>query len=145
MTSNLILLNNSEVDARQLSPLTLAFLGDAVFGLLTRERLVSEADRPVGRLHELSIKYVSADAQYGAVKEIMDSLSDEEVSVFKRGRNAHTGRKPKHSTDAAYHYATGLETLFGYLYLEKRAERISELFDKIYNIINDSGKGNITL
>ena len=123
-----------------MSPLALAFLGDAVFGLLVRERLLTDANRPAGKLHTESVKFVSAEAQYGAISNIMDMLSQDELAAFKRGRNAHTGRKPKHSSEAAYHYATGLETLFGYLYLEGKSERMRELFDNIYSFITESEK-----
>ena len=138
MTSNLTTLiknNEAESDPKQMSPLSLAFLGDAVFGLLVRERLLSEANRPAGQLHSLSAKIVCAGAQFEAMKKVMENLSEDELSQFKRGRNAHTGHKPKHSSETEYHYATGLETLFGYLYLSGRSERLNELFNEIYCVI----------
>ena len=110
------------------SPLTLAFIGDTVFDLLVRGELVCEANRPVKELHNLAAKKVCASAQAESVKKIMDSLTSEESDVFKRGRNAHTGSTPKNQSGADYHYATGLECLFGWLYLNGNEERIKELY-----------------
>ena len=111
-----------------LSPSVLAFVGDAVYGLLVRTRL-AEVNRPSGELHSLSVKYVSAVAQAEAFKKIESSLTEKEVSIFKRGRNFRTSNTPKSATGGEYHTATGLECLFGYLHLN---DRISELFDMIW-------------
>lgn len=113
------------------SPLALAFLGDAVFGLLVREKLVCEANRPADKLHKLSVKSVNANAQAAGAKLIMPHLTDDELSVLKRGRNAHTGHTPKNQSEGDYHYATGLESLFGWLYLKHDDDRIRELFEMI--------------
>lgn len=115
----------------QLSPLTLAFIGDSVFELLVREKLVLEANRPSGDFHAEKIKYVSASAQASAFHLIEDSLTEKEMEVFKRGRNAHTTHTPKNMTGADYHAATGLEALFGWLYLSGDMARARELFAKI--------------
>lgn len=120
-----------DVDPRQLSPLNLAFVGDCVFELLVRETLVCDANRPVNDLHRESVKYVSAAAQTEAFEKIKDALTEEETAQFKRGRNAKTGHSPKSATDAQYHTATGVEALFGYLYLSGKIDRIRELFDLI--------------
>ncbi len=116
----------------QTSPLTLAFIGDSVFELMVREALVKEANRPTGDLHQEKVKFVSASAQADAYRLIEEDLTEEEIEVFKRGRNAHTTHTPKNMTNADYHTATGFEALFGYLYLEKRNERLLELFNKIW-------------
>lgn len=102
-----------ENNINNLSPLTLAFLGDAVYGLLARKHLVLEANRPADKLHKLSVKTVNAAAQAKAAKLIMPHLTDDELSVLKRGRNAHTNHTPKNQSEGDYHYATGLESLFG--------------------------------
>ena len=120
-----------DVDPRQLSPLNLAFVGDCVYEMLVRETLVCDANRPVNDLHRESVKYVSAAAQTEAFQKIKDILTDEETAQFKRGRNAKTGHSPKSATDAQYHTATGVEALFGYLYLSGKIDRIRELFDLI--------------
>ncbi|MBE6778121.1 MAG: ribonuclease III [Ruminococcaceae bacterium] len=112
-----------DVDVHTLSPLALAFVGDGVYSLLVRERLLTEANRPVGDLHRLAVTAVRAEAQAEAMERLLPLLTEEEVAVFKRGRNAHSTR-----TGADYHKATGLESLFGYLYLDGRLERVQELF-----------------
>lgn len=120
-----------------LSPGTLAFVGDGVYGLLVR-RALAEVNRPAGQLHELSVKLVSASAQSKAMDEIEPMLTQKEIDVFKRGRNAHV-KVPKSATSVDYHRATGLETLFGYLYLDGQKERTETLFNKIWETFS----GNI--
>ena len=113
-----------------LSPSVLAFVGDAVYSLLVRTFL-ADRQKPSDTLHKEAVEYVSAGAQAKAFARIKESLSDEELDVFTRGRNFHTNNTPKSSSVAEYHTATGLETLFGYLHLEGRKERIEELFNII--------------
>jgi len=122
-----------KVNAKQLSPLNLAFVGDCVYEMLVRESLVCTANRPVNDLHRESVKYVCAKAQTEAFNKIEKMLTEEETTQFKRGRNAKVGHSPKSATDAEYHTATGVEALFGYLYLTEQTERIKELF----KVIND--------
>lgn len=115
----------------------LAFLGDAVFGLMAREKIVNEHNCSAGRLHTLSVKAVNAAAQCRGAKQILPVLSQEEYGVFMRGRNMHVNHTPKNQTEGDYHYATGLEALFGYLYLEGKTDRLRELFDIICNNCED--------
>ena len=122
---------DKEINPKQLSPLNLAFVGDCVYEMLVRETLVCDANRPVNDLHRESVKYVSAKAQTEAFNKIKDILTEEETAQFKRGRNAKVGHSPKSATDAEYHTATGVEALFGYLYLSGNLERIQELFKLI--------------
>lgn len=119
----------SEKEARLYSPLTLAFLGDAVYSLLVRNMLSLEANQPAGKLHKYSIKYVNAAFQAQMIKELIPLLTEYETDVFKRGRNAHSSHSPKNQNAADYRYATGLETLYGYLYLSGNYNRINELFE----------------
>ena len=112
-----------EVDVHTLSPLALAFVGDGVYSLLVRERLLTIANRPVNDLHHLAVNAVRAEAQSAAMERLLPRLTPEEEAVYKRGRNAHTAR-----SGAEYHRATGLESLFGYLYLPGQLERVRELF-----------------
>lgn len=114
-----------------LSPSVLAFVGDAVYGLYVRTKL-SEVNRPSGELHKLSVKFVNATAQSEAFRLIEPMLTEKELSIFKRGRNFHTGNTPKNSTGGEYHLATGLETLFGFLYLSNQNDRAKELFNIIW-------------
>ena len=117
---------DKDVNAKQLSPLNLAFIGDCIY-----EILVLDANRPVNDLHKESVKYVSAKAQTVAFEKIKDDLTEDELAIFKRGRNAKVGHSPKSATDGEYHCATGVEALFGYLYLNNEIDRIKELFSKI--------------
>lgn len=118
-----------------LSPSVLAFVGDGVYGLYVRTRL-AETNRPSGELHNLSVKWVNAASQAKAFSIIEPELTERELSVFKRGRNFHTGNTPKGSTSGEYHAATGLECLFGYLYLSGETDRASALFEIIWNNLN---------
>ena len=119
----------------QYSPLTLAFLGDAVYEQLVRERLVLTANMPVKKLHNEAVARVRASYQSRAVDEILPFLDEDEEAVFNRGRNATGNTVPKSSDPVEYRRATGLETLFGYLKLTENYERMVELFDIIwYNV-----------
>ena len=117
-----------DINPKLLSPLNLAFIGDCVYEMLVRETLVVEANRPVNDLHRESVKYVSAKAQTEAYDKIKDVLTDDEVAVYKRGRNAKVGHNPKSASQGEYHIATGIEALFGYLYLTEQQDRLKELF-----------------
>ncbi len=121
----------SKEKVKLLSPSVLSFVGDAVFGLLVRERL-AEVNRPSGELHSASVKFVSATGQVKAYEVIREILTEEETAIYKRGRNFHTGRSPKNSSHGDYHIATGVETLFGYLHLCGEETRMNELFGLIW-------------
>lgn len=118
------------------SPLTLAFIGDGVYDLLVRSYVVNLANRPVGELNKIKVSFVNCKAQAEFMKKLMPQLTEEELSVYKRGRNAATSNTPKNSSVADYHSATGFEALFGYLYITKQNERIEQLF----NIIKDTAE-----
>lgn len=124
------------MEVNNLSAGTLAFVGDAVFGLLVREKL-AEINRPSGELHSRSVKFVKASAQVEGFGIIESELSEKELSIFKRGRNAHVNSIPKNATVRDYHIATGLETLFGYLHMSGNDERAKELFNKIWENFKD--------
>ncbi|MCH5324968.1 MAG: ribonuclease III [Eubacterium sp.] len=126
--------NFSEKDARALSPLTLAFFGDSVYEVLVRERIVKDGSKPIHTLHSMAVKKVNAGFQSYASEKIEDSLTEDELEIFKRGRNATGSNVPRSSNPKDYHRATGLETLFGYLYLSGKHERMNELFDMIYEL-----------
>ncbi len=124
------------MDINSLSPGALAFVGDAYFGLLVRVRL-SQINRPSGELHSRSVKLVNASAQAKGFEIIVEVLSENELCIFKRGRNAHVNSVPKNSSVRDYHIATGLETLFGYLHLSGQDNRAEELFNKIWENFAD--------
>ncbi len=134
MMSNLTMLIDGECmdDIKNLSPSVLCFVGDAVYGLKVRTYLAN-INRPSAELHKESVKWVNASAQAKAFSVIEPALTEEETAVFKRGRNFHTSSIPKNATRKDYSTATGLEALFGYLYLSKREDRINELFELIKN------------
>ncbi len=111
-----------------MNPLTLAFVGDVVFELLVRERLVADGDRPVGQLHNMAVAQVKAAAQAEAYHLLEPLLDEEELSILKRGRNSHSVHPPKNAHPQDYRKATGVEALFGYLYLKGRTQRVEELF-----------------
>lgn len=113
------------------SGLTLAYLGDAIYEVLVREYLLEKGLTKVDHLHKEAIRYTSAEGQAVAYQEIEPSLTEEEVLIYKRGRNAKTDRKAKNASVASYRHATGLESLFGQLYLTKQTDRIHQLFDII--------------
>ena len=113
--------------ADEISPLTLAFVGDGVYDLLVREYLVRKANRSVGELNKIKVSLVNCKSQAEFAKILMPTLTEKELAVYKRGRNAAPKCTPKNGSVADYHSATGLEALFGYLYLADRMERVLEL------------------
>ncbi len=125
-----------DCDPNLISPLALAFVGDAVYDLFVREKLVCQANRSANKLHRSAVGSVSAAAQAKACEKIIPMLSEKEETIFKRGRNAHTNHLPKNGNPRDYHYATAMETLFGYLYLSGELERLRELF-AVINEEND--------
>ncbi len=128
-------LYDKDIKVDTLSPLTLAFTGDAVFSLFVREMLVCDANRPVGKLHKLSVNWVKAEAQSKGMRAILPLLTEKETEVFKRGRNAHTSHTPKNQSGCDYHYATGFEALVGYLYLKDETERLNQLLNEVIKAI----------
>ena len=123
-------------DVNAVSMLGLAHVGDGVYELLVRAMLCQNGHKQVNDLHRLTVSYVNAPAQAKAIRRIMDSLTPEETEVYKRGRNARVNSVPQHANIGEYHAATGLEALFGWLYLLGRRERIGELFAKIMESAN---------
>lgn len=133
-----------EIDIRQYSPLALAYMGDCIFDLLVRTYLLKQANMPVNKLHQKSKALVNATSQSKMYKYLLDIVTEEERAVLKRGRNAHTNTKAKNATMIDYKNATGLEALFGYLYLIKEEKRIDELFKICLEIMNKENKDEKT-
>ncbi len=117
--------------------MTLAFLGDGVYELFVREMLVKNGSMPAGKLHAKAVELVKASAQAKAYDALFDKLNENEQAVIKRGRNANSTKCPKNANPADYRKATGIETLFGYLYLKGENERMLELFDMICDILTE--------
>jgi len=111
----------------------LAHVGDAVFELMIRTWLCTAGTSTARKLHDRSVAFVSAKAQAAAVEKLLPELDEEETSVYRRGRNTHVKSVPKGSTNEQYHAATGVEALFGYLYLTGRTKRLNELFRIVIN------------
>lgn len=114
-------------DLRTYSPLTLAYIGDGVYELVIRTVLVKKGNCPVNQLHRKASSLVKAASQSAMMEFIEPMLTEEEHSVYKRGRNAHSPTMAKHATMADYRRATGFEALMGYLYLKEDFGRIVEL------------------
>ena len=119
-------------EAKQYSPLTLAFLGDSVYEVMVRETLLREANRPARELHAQAVAHVRAAYQADAAGRIAEMLTETEADILRRGRNASGISVPKHATPADYRKATGVECLFGYLYLCGEITRLRELFALIW-------------
>lgn len=116
----------------ELNGLSLAYLGDAVIELLARKRVLASGITDVGRLNALCRAYITAKVQSEAVERLLPHLSETETDIFKRGRNAHGVSAPKSASVGEYRRATGMEALFGHLYLSGEAERMNELFNIAY-------------
>lgn len=115
-------------DVNKISMLGLAHIGDGVYELLTRTMLCRQGHSSVHELHRLAVSYVNAPAQARAAEIIISLLTKEELAVYKRGRNAKVNSVPQHANISEYHAATGVEALFGWLYLQGKYARIDELF-----------------
>lgn len=122
-------------DVRQLQPAVLAFMGDAVFELFIRERLVRNKRGTSHNLHIYSTNFVKASSQAKIAKILHDSFTEEETYIFRRGRNAKSTTIPKNADVQDYKYATGFEAVLGYLYLTKQRERLMDLMEQAALII----------
>ena len=119
----------TESDLNQLSPLVLAYIGDTVYEVFIRSMLVSEGRASVHTLHKRSVAFVKAKSQSDVIHKIMESLTAEEQDVVRRGRNAKSGTIPKNADVTEYKYATGFESLVGYLYLKKDYDRLRKVLE----------------
>lgn len=117
----------SEKDIRSFSPLTLAYIGDAIYEIIIRSLLVESGNAPVGKLHKRASKIVKAEAQKNSMGKIEPLLTEGELAIYKRGRNAKSYTSAKNASVIDYRIATGFEALVGYLYLEGNNERLLEL------------------
>ena len=123
-----------QIDLKTVSNAALAYLGDSVIEVCVREHLVSLGFSTSAHLNKASLDFVRASAQAEAMKKILPFLSEEETAVFKRGRNIGHTNTPKSASVGEYRMATGMETLFGWLHLSGKEERIKELFCIAYDI-----------
>ena len=123
------------IDLQNISMQNLAFIGDAVYSLKIRTYLVEKANESTKKIHIKSIKYVSAKAQCKIIDSIYNELSEEEILIYKRGRNTSINNVSKNVDVISYKKATGFEALIGYLYLSKNADRLDEMIRKSVEII----------
>ena len=114
-----------------MSPLTWAYIGDAVFELYIRNKLINETNLKPHKLHIEAIKYVKAKSQAETLNKIYETLTDEEKDIVRRGRNTQNHHLPKNANVQEYMYATAFESLIGYLFLTKQNERLKEIFNNI--------------
>lgn len=112
-----------------MSPLTWAYIGDAVYELYIRNYFINTTKLKPHKLHIESIKYVKAKAQAEILEELMDNLTEKEQEIVKRGRNAENHHLPKNATVQEYMYSTAFEALIGYMYLTKQDDRLKEILD----------------
>ncbi|MBU3111734.1 Mini-ribonuclease 3 [Clostridium lacusfryxellense] len=119
---------------KQLNPLVLAIVGDAIYEVFIRTYLVERnRDMNAHKIHVKAIEYVKAHAQSEYMKIIIDDLDEEELTMFKRGRNAKSATTPKNADLNDYKWATGFEALMGFLYLSEKNDRLNEIFERIIN------------
>ena len=116
-----------DVDIRTYSPLTLAYIGDAVYEIVIRTILVEKGNAQVNKLHQRASKLVKASAQSEIIEKLKEDLTEEELAVYKRGRNAKSYTMAKNATMSDYRRATGFEALMGYLYLKEDYTRMLTL------------------
>lgn len=117
----------------QLAPLTLAYIGDGVYELFVRTRVIEENENmPAHKLHKKTVQYVKAHSQSNSMEALMDTLTEDETAVFKRGRNAKSNTVPKNANMMDYRRATGFEALIGYLYLSEDTGRLKLIMNIAY-------------
>ena len=124
-------MNFDETQVKAISNLGLAHMGDCVFEILCRAYLCTRGDKTVDKLHRDTINMVKATSQAKFMEKLLPLLTEEELAYYRRGKNSHVHAVPKSATPAEYAKATGLEALFGALYLLGRTDRLNELFQKV--------------
>ena len=127
----LIEIPEKKIEGNSLNGLSLAFIGDAVYEIMVREHLLEHGSLQVGKLHKMAVEYVRASFQANVFDFLEPIVTEEEKGILHRGRNASATHIPKGANAIEYRKATGVEALFGWLYLEQKSERIRELFDLI--------------
>ncbi len=128
----------TKAEINKLNTTTLAYLGDAVFEVIVREKIVRDKPGDVGRAHHTAVRYVSASGQAKAARSMVSSgfLSDEEIKIYKKGRNHRSMSRPQHADPKEYKIATGFEALLGSLYLSDERERLREIAAEAVRIVD---------
>ena len=135
LIENILVNIKTENDVKTYSMLSLAFLGDAIFSLFVRNKIVSEKNLRVKELHSKTTKFVKAKSQSFIMLNILDKLAEDELQVVKSSRNAKTNNIAKNASVMEYKYATAFESLLGYLSLQKNYERLNLILNLSYDII----------
>jgi len=117
------------VEVRSYSPVALAYMGDSVYEMVIRTWVMNKGNRAAAKMHKATKDFVNAYTQSDFYYSVQPYLSEEEMDVMRRGRNAKVGRAPKNTKLSTYKHATGFEALIGYLYLENKWDRLLELMD----------------
>ena len=130
-----------EVDIREYSPLTLAYIGDCIYDLVIKSLVINEGNKQVNKLHQETSKLVQASAQSLMMRTMQEHLTEEEHAVYKRGRNAKSVSPAKNQSITDYRRATGFEALLGYLYLKKDYKRLLDLVKIGLDILDNSKAG----
>ncbi len=125
---------NEQIDAKQMNALALAYMGDAVYEVYVRQLLLTKGKIKPNQLHRAATNYVSAKAQASILKELTDQelLTENEISIVKRGRNAKSGTTPKNTDVQTYRHSSAFEALIGYLFLTDQTERMEALLTIIF-------------
>ena len=116
-----------DAEINSFSPLSLAYVGDAVYEVYVRSYVMQDGNMQVNKLHRAATHYVSAKAQSSIIHSIMEHLTEDEIAIFKRGRNAHSYTSAKNADIVDYRHATGFEALIGYLFISKNFDRLNEI------------------
>ena len=133
-----MLFKDKDINPREYSPLALAYIGDTVYDLFIRTKVIAKGNRHVTEMHKESVSFVKAHSQSVSAYALERELTEDELRVLKWGRNAKSNTTPKNADVTEYRMATGFETLVGYLYLSGEDERLSYLLEIAYNaIINE--------
>ena len=125
------------LDPMQYNPLALAYIGDTIYDLYVRTKVLALGNRHVTQMHKDSVKFVKAHSQAVSMHALESVLSEEEMRIYKWGRNAKSNTVPKNADVGEYRVATGFETLIGYLYLKSENERLESLLDIAYNEVEN--------
>lgn len=131
-----------DIGSTNISALNLAYIGDAIFEVFVRTKVIEEGGAPVNTLHEKSKSIVNARSQNQMYHKLEEFVTNDEMQVMKRGRNAKSTTKPKSATISEYRHATGVEALFGYLFLKGDTKRLRYLFGLCLDNINSRGETN---
>ena len=136
MDINSVLSKEQIPEINTLSPLTLAFIGDSVYEMFIRTKILSMGNRPANELHKIAVGYVKAKAQAQAAHKILEILTDEELQIYKRGRNTNIHTVPKNADMADYRHATALEALVGYLYIKGEEDRLEKILNLAFDTLS---------